>query len=203
MTKPVLELIDTIYTGNGWKVRLLCAYLGVALQRRSLSIVDGDLDTEAFRRINPWGQVPVLRTLEGPWLAESAAILWYLAQGTNFLPESPIEQAQVLQWLSFEQTQHMVNLAQPRLWVELRKTMTVDDPAVLAWCEQGNKALVHMEAHLKSHRYFVGGRPSIVDVALFPYTRMAEQGGYDLQPYPSVRHWLERMQALEGYVPLL
>ncbi len=203
MTKPVLELIDTIYTGNGWKVRLLCAYLGVALQRRSLSIVDGDLDTEAFRRINPWGQVPVLRTREGPWLAESAAILWYLAQGTNFLPKSPIEQAQVLQWLSFEQTQHMVNLAQPRLWVELRKTMTVDDPAVLAWREQGNKALAHMEAHLKSHRYFVGGRPSIVDVALFPYTCMAEQGGYDLQPYPSVCHWLERMQALEGYVPLL
>ena len=203
MTKPVLELIDTIYTGNGWKVRLLCAYLGIALQRRSLSIVEGDLDTEAFRRINPWGQVPVLRTREGTWLAESAAILWYLAKGTDFLPESPVEQAQVLQWLSFEQTQHMVNLAQPRLWVELRKTMTVDDPAVLAWREQGNKALAHMEAHLKLHQYFVGDRPSIADVALFPYTCMAKQGGYDLQPYPLVRHWLERMQALKGYVPLL
>ena len=203
MAHPALELIDTIYTGNGWKVRLLCAYLGVALQRRSLSIVEGDLDTEAFRSINPWGQVPVLRTREGPWLAESAAILWYLARGTSFLPTDALAQAQVLRWLSFEQTQHMVNLAQPRLWVELRGTMKRDDPAVLAWREQGNKALAYMEAHLQLHRYFVGDRPSIADVALFPYTCMAEQGGYDLQPYPSVRRWLERMQALEGYVPLL
>ena len=203
MTHPALELIDTIYTGNGWKVRLLCGYLGVTLQRRSLSIVEGDLDTEAFRRINPWGQVPVLRTREGPWLAESAAILWYLARGTDFLPADALAQAQVLQWLSFEQTQHMVNLAQPRLWVELRGTMKRDDPAVLAWREQGDKALAHMEAHLQLQPYFVGDRPSIADVALFPYTCMAEQGGYDLQPYPSLRRWLERMQALEGYVPLL
>lgn len=203
MNHAALELIDTVYTGNGWKVRLLCGYLGIALQRRSLSIVEGDLDTEVFRQINPWGQVPVLRTREGPWLAESAAILWYLAQGTDFLPADPLAQAQVLQWLSFEQTQHMTNLAQPRLWVALRGTMTVDDPAVLAWREQGDKALAQMEVHLQLHRYFVGGRPSIADVALFPYTCMAEQGGYDLRPYPSVRHWLERMQALAGYVPLL
>ena len=203
MTHPALELIDTIYTGNGWKVRLLCGYLGVTLQRRSLSIVEGDLDTEAFRRINPWGQVPVLRTREGPWLAESAAILWYLARGTDFLPTAALAQAQVLQWLSFEQTQHMVNLAQPRLWVELRGTMKRDDPAVLAWGELGDKALACMEAHLQLQHYFVGDRPSIADVALFPYTCMAEQGGYDLQPYPSLRRWLERMQALEGYVPLL
>ncbi len=203
MNHAALELIDTVYTGNGWKVRLLCGYLGIALQRRSLSIVEGDLDTEVFRQINPWGQVPVLRTREGPWLAESAAILWYLAQGTDFLPADPLAQAQVLQWLSFEQTQHMTNLAQPRLWVELRGTMTVDDPAVLAWREQGNKALVQMEVHLQLHRYFVGDKPSIADVALFPYTCMAEQGGYDLRPYPSVRHWLERLQALAGYVPLL
>ncbi|XOT95740.1 glutathione S-transferase family protein [Alcaligenes pakistanensis] len=203
MTHAALELIDTVHTGNGWKVRLLCGYLGIALQRRSLSIVEGDLDTEAFRRINPWGQVPVLRTREGPWLAESAAILWYLARGTDFLPADPLAQAQVLQWLSFEQTQHMVNLAQPRLWVALRGTMKVDDPAVLAWRELGDKALAQMEVHLQLHRYFVGDRPSIADVALFPYTCMAEQGGYDLQPYPSLRRWLERMQALEGYVPLL
>ncbi len=203
MNQPALELIDTIYTGNGWKVRLLCGYLGIALQRRSLSIVEGDLETEAFRRINPWGQVPVLRTREGPWLAESAAILWYLAQGTAFLPADALAQAQVLQWLSFEQTQHMANLAQPRLWVTLRGTMAVDAPAVLAWREQGNKALAHMEAHLQRHRYFVGDRPSIADVALFPYTCMAQQGGYELRCYPSVRRWLERMQALAGYVPLL
>lgn len=203
MTHSVLELVDTVHTGNGWKVRLLCAYLGLTVQRRSLSIVDGDLDTEAFKHINPWGQVPVLRTREGPWLAESAAILWYLAQGTDFLPQEPLAQAQVLQWLSFEQTQHMVNLAQPRLWVHLRRTMSADDPAVLAWREQGCKALAHMEAHLQSHDYFVGAKPSIADVALFPYTCMAEQGGYDLQPYPQVRAWLVRMQALAGYVPLL
>ncbi|HRL22459.1 MAG TPA: glutathione S-transferase family protein [Alcaligenes sp.] len=203
MSFPVLELVDTVHSGNGWKVRLLCGYLGRSVRRRSLSIVDGDLETEDFRRINPWGQVPVLRTAEGRWLAESGAILWYLAQGTAFLPAERLAQAQLVQWLSFEQTQHMVNLAQPRLWVHLRQTMQPDDPRVLAWRHHGEQALAHMERHLQSNRFFVGDGPSIADVALFPYTCMAAQGGYELQPYPQVRGWLARMQALPGYVPLL
>lgn len=203
MTTPVLELVDTVYSGNGWKVRLLCGYLGLTVRRRSLSIVDDDLETEDFRRINPWRQVPVLRTVEGPWLAESCAILWHLAQDTGFLPKDRLGQSQVLQWLSFEQTQHMVNLAQPRLWVHLRRTMSPDDPRAVAWREQGCRALAHMDSHLRTRSCFVGEAPSIADVALFPYTYMAGEGGYDLQPYPHVRDWLARMQALPGYVPLL
>jgi glutathione S-transferase len=116
-----LELIDTILSGNGWKVRLLAGYCGVALQRRSLSIPDGDLQSDWFASVNPLRQVPVLKTREGVWLAESSAILWYLGEGTPFLPDG-LQRAQILQWLMFEQTKLMWNLAQPRLWIALRAT---------------------------------------------------------------------------------
>lgn len=201
MTK--LELIDTLYSGNAWKVRLLCGYLDIPLKRHTVSIVDGDLDAETFKMINPFRQVPVLHTREGAWLAESIAILWYLAKGTSFLPEQRDLQADTLKWLSFEQTLHMANLAQPRLWVHLRKTMSVDDPRVEAWREQGYAAIQIMEQHLVGPDYFGGATPTISDVALFPYTEMAAEGGYDLDPYPRTRAWLERMRGLPGFKPLI
>lgn len=198
-----LELIDTLHSGNAWKVRLLCGYLDIPLKRRTVSIVDGDLDTEEFREINPFRQVPVLRTREGTWLAESMAILWYLAKWTPFLPEDRAEQANTMSWLSFEQAMHMVNLAQPRLWVHLRKTMSVDDPKVQAWQEQGYVALDIMEQHLQKSEYFGGDRPTIADVALFPYTDMASEGGYDLAKYAQIREWLARMRNVPGFRPLI
>lgn len=197
-----MELIDTVKSGNAWKVRLLCGYLGIPLKRTTLSIVDGDLDRPDFGQINPLRQVPVLRTPEGVWLAESLAILWYLGEGTTYLPDSRLQRAQVASWLSFEQTQHMHPLAQPRLLVHLRQTAGVDDAAMVAWRELGNKALAVMEAHLQGHPFLVGDAPSIADVALYPYTAMAAEGGYHLDNYSGIRDWLARMTLLPGYVPL-
>ena len=117
-----LELADTLRSGNAWKIRLACGYMGLALRRRTFDIVQGDLETEAFAAINPWRQVPALLTPEGLWLAESQAILWYLGQGTRWLPDERLAQAQVSSWLSFEQTQHMHAFAQPRLLIHLRGT---------------------------------------------------------------------------------
>jgi glutathione S-transferase len=197
-----LELIDTILSGNGWKVRPLAGYCGVALQRRSLSIPDGDLQSDWFASVNPLRQVPVLKTREGVWLAESSAILWYLGEGTPFLPDG-LQRAQILQWLMFEQTKLMWNLAQPRLWIALRQTMARDDPRAQRWRERGYEAMDVLEAQLGRHEFVVGSQPTIADVALYPYLRMADQGGYDLAPFENITAWLRRMRSLPGHVPLL
>ncbi len=200
--KP-LELIDTVLSGNGWKVRLLAGHLGIPLIRRSLSIVDGDLEEESFGEINPLRQVPVLKTRDGHWLSESSAILWYLGEGTEFVPSDPTERAQVIQWLMFEQTKLMWNLAQPRLWIALRKSMNVNDPRAIRWRQRGTQQLDILEHHLKGRNYVVGSSPTIADLALYPYIRMSPLGGYDLAPYPRLNDWLQKIRALPGHVPLI
>lgn len=203
LSGPPLELIDTLRSGNAWKIRLACGYMGLPVVRRSLDILQGDLQTEAFGRINPLRQVPVLRTREGTWLAESQAILWYLGQGTAWLPASRLGQAQVASWLSFEQTLHMHNFAQPRLLVHLRKTATADEPRILAWRQAGMQAAAIMDNQLAANPYIAGESPTIADIALYPYTSMAGEGGYDLANLRHVSGWLARMRALPGYVPLI
>ena len=198
-----LELADTLRSGNAWKIRLACGYMGLALTRRTFDIVQGDLETEAFGHINPWRQVPALRTPEGAWLAESQAILWDLGRGTPWLPDGRLAQAQVASWLSFEQTQHMHAFAQPRLLIHLRGTARVDDPAMVEWRRAGMRAAAWMEAHLVGRDFLVGEAPTIADIALYPYTSMAEQGGYDLSALPHINAWLARMRALPGFTPLL
>ena len=198
-----LELIDTPRSGNAWKVRLLCSYLGLDVRRHPMSIVDGDLNSTDFAEKNPLQQVPVLKTREGEWLAESAAILWYLAKGTHFLPEDAATQGKVVFWLIFEQTQHMVNFSQPRLQIALRKLREVNDPYMVAYRNSGHQALRIMERGLSQTRFLVGASPTIADVALFPYTYMAEEGGYELTSFPHINAWLDRMEALPGFVPLV
>jgi glutathione S-transferase len=200
--KP-LELADTLRSGNAWKIRLACGLMGLPVKRRTFDIVQGDLETAAFARINPWRQVPALLTPEGDWLAESQAILWYLAVGTPWLPADRLAQAQVASWLSFEQTQHMHAFAQPRLLIHLRRTAAVNDPEMVAWRAIGMKAAALMDAHLAGRTYLVGTAPTIADIALYPYTSMAEQGGYDLSAFAHINAWLARMRALPGFTPLM
>lgn len=200
--KP-LELADTLRSGNAWKIRLACGWMGLPVKRRTFDIVQGDLETAAFERINPWRQVPALLTPEGEWLAESQAILWYLGMGTFWLPQGRLAQARVASWLSFEQTQHMHAFAQPRLLIHLRRTARVNDPEMAAWRAIGMKAAALMDAHLTGRSFLVGTAPTIADIALFPYTSMAEQGGYDLSAFTHITAWLARMQALPGFTPLM
>lgn len=198
-----LELIDTVLSGNGWKVRLMAGYCGIRLQRRSLSIPDGDLQTEWFKALNPLRQIPVLKTRQGRWLAESSAILWYLGEGTSFLPQSIEQRAQILQWMMFEQTKLMWNLAQPRLWISLRRTMSVDDPRARRWRERGYAELAILEGQLSRQEFLTSSQATIADVALYPYVSMAHQGGYDLASFGHIVNWIETMKNLPGYTPLL
>lgn len=200
--KP-LELADTLRSGNAWKIRLACGLMGLRLTRRTFDIVRGDLESDAFARINPWRQVPALLTPEGHWLAESQAILWYLGMGTPWVPADRLAQAQVSSWLSFEQTQHMHAFAQPRLLIHLRQTAKRDDPEMVAWRAAGMKAAALMDAHLAGRNYLVGTAPTIADIALYPYTSMADEGGYDLSDFAHITAWQARMRALPGFTPLM
>lgn len=199
MSKPY-ELIDTQYSGNAWKVRLLSSFLNIPLKRYPQSIVDGDLNQPDIKIKNPLQRIPILKTHSGKWLPESGAILWYLAQGSSFLPKE--NEAEIVYWLLFEQLEHMPYFAQPRLQIHLRKIRAVTDPDMQAYRKSGHHALKIMEDHLSKQPYLVGDQATIADVSLYPYTQMADEGGYELTSYPAVLKWLSRIQALPGYIPI-
>lgn len=199
-------LYDTQRSGNAWKVRLMASLLGTPLERRTLSIDRGELRTDAFLQLAPMRQVPVLATDGGHTLAESMAILFYLAHDSLWWPLAPMEQARVLSWLSFEQERHMKPLAQLRLHLSLLRDRQADDADMRHHAVEARLALDILEGQLgrQGAQGWVAATvlPSIADVALYPYTRLAGMGGIDLAAYPHIQAWLARIEALPGYQPL-
>jgi len=199
----MLRLHDNLTSGNGFKVRLLLAQLGLPYQRIEYDIDRRETRTPEFLLKNPNGRIPVLELEDGTFLPESDAILWYLAEGTRFLPDDRRLRAEVLQWMFFEQYNHEPNIATVRYWithaVPVTPLMELSMPAKRA---QGAAALGVMEGHLARRTFFVGERYTIADIALYAYTHVAGEGGFDLAPYESVRAWLARVAAQRGYVPI-
>ena len=190
-------------SGNGYKVRLLQGLLGTGCEVIDYDTKGGETHSPAFlENVNPDGRVPVLELDDGTMLPESGAILLYLAEGTPYLPGDKTERAQVMRWMFFEQFSVLPNLARPRLWRMWGIEITPQREAELEGLfEAGYKALGVMERHLLGDReFFVGERPTAADVALYPYPRLCPEGGYNLEGYPAVRAWLERVEALPGYV---
>ena len=196
----MLRLYDYLASGNGYKVRLLLHQLGIPYQRVELDIDRGETRTTEFLAKNPNGRIPTLETERGEFLAESNAILFFLAEGTPHLPADRWERAQVLQWMCFEQYSHEPNIATARYWITHRKPHL---PQVLEQKRQlGAAALDVMDGHLASRTFFVGERYTIADVALYAYTHVAEEGGFTLEPYPAVRRWLGRVAAQPKHIPI-
>jgi glutathione S-transferase len=199
----MLTLYDYLPSGNGYKVRLLLRLLGQPFELVERDILRGETRTPEFLRLNPNGRVPVLVLEDGTALAESDAILWYLAEGTPYLPEGRLERAQVLQWMFYEQYSHEPNIATTRFWLMHPELLDDARRAQLATKRTlGYAALDVMETHLRERPYFVGGRISIADIALYGYTHVAAEGQFDLQPYVAVRAWLARVRERPGYVPI-
>jgi glutathione S-transferase len=190
-------------SGNSYKVRLLLGLLGTTCEIVDYDTRGGETHAPNFlKNVNPDGKVPVLELDDGTTLPESGAILYYLAEGTPYLPEEKLERAQVLRWMFFEQYSLLPNLSQPRLWRMWSVEMTAQRRAELEQLfEQGYRALGVMERHLGDREFFVGDSPTVADVALNVYSRLCAEGGYDLEGFPAVRGWLERIAALPGYVP--
>jgi glutathione S-transferase len=197
----LLRLYDYLESGNGYKVRLLLHQLGVPFERVELDIVRGETRTPEFLTRNPNGRIPTLELEDGSFLAESNAILWYLAEGTSFLPGDRLPRARVLQWMFFEQYSHEPNIATLRFWTH-QGWLAERAALVPGKREGGVAALGVMEAHLTKHPFFVEARYTIADIALYAYTHVAEEGGFALAAYPAVRAWLERVAAQPGHVPI-
>ena len=151
--------------------------------------------------LNPGLRVPTLVLDDGRPLAESNAILWYFGDGTQYVPDDPYERAQVLQWQFFEQYSHEPNIAVARFWVAYSGTPERVRATVSAERMKGGyAALDAMERHLEARSFLVGERYSLADISLYAYTHVAHEGGFDLEPYPAIRAWLERVAAQPGHV---
>jgi glutathione S-transferase len=195
-------LYDSPVSGNCYKVRLLLAHLGIPYERRELDVVDRSNRQEVLGGLNPALRVPTLVLDDGRALGESGAILWYFAEGTRFVPQEKFERAQVLQWMFFEQYDHEPAIAVARFWLAYSGRPESVRDRLEGWQEQGTKALRAMERHLAGRSWFVGDAMTIADIALYAYTHVAPEGAFDLQPFRSIRAWLERVASQPGHVPM-
>jgi glutathione S-transferase len=194
-------LYNSQVSGNCYKVRLLLAHLGLEYERREVDVVDRSNRAELLGELNPALRVPTLVLDDGRPLAESNAILCYFAEGTPYLPEDRYERAQVLQWLFFEQYSHEPNIAVVRFWVAYSGAPP-PQPDVEAKRRGGYAALDAMERHLSGREFHVGEQFTIADISLYAYTHVAHEGGFDLEGYPGIRAWLERVAAQPGHVSI-
>jgi glutathione S-transferase len=193
-------LYDSAISGNCYKVRLLLAKLGIEFERQELSVFDRSDRPDVLGGLNPALRVPTLVLDDGRSLGESNAILWYFADGTEFAPTDRYERAQVMQWQFFEQYDVEPNIAVARFW-ELADIHPPDAERE-AKRKGGERALSAMERHLAEHEFLVGDRYTIADISLYAYTHVAPEGGFSLQPYPSLREWLARVAAQPGHIAI-
>lgn len=196
-------LYDNEVSGNCYKVRLMLAHLGLDYERVDVSVAERDNREELLGGVNPAARIPVLRLDDGRHLAESNAIIWYLAEGTQYLPEDRFQRAQVLQWMFFEQYDHEPNIAVARYVVHVLGAPPDYAEMLAKKREGGHRALRAMERYLSRHDYLAGDRYSVADIALYAYTHVAGEGGVSLQAYPNILGWIERVAAQPGHVRLL
>ncbi len=190
-------------SGNSYKVRLALAHLEVPYRQIEIDILRGESHTPDFLKKNPSGQVPLLEVGPGRYLAESNAILWYLAVNTPLAPEDRIERALALQWMFFEQHSLEPNLGAAYFWLTLIKGgRDLQQHAFEDWMEEGHRALGVMDKHVAQQDFFVGDRYTVADIALYAYTHLAHLCDFDLTPYPAVRAWLDRVAEQPGHVPM-
>jgi glutathione S-transferase len=193
-------LYDNSWSGNCWKVRLMLSRLGIAYERHELDPADRSDRPEVLGELNPALRIPTLVLDDGRALAESGAIVWYLADGTEWVPADPFERAQVLQWMFFEQYDLEPNLAVLRF--RAHSGVQAPDTDTDTRRAGGERALAAMERHLDGREWLVGDRDTIADVALYAYTHVAPEGGFSLAPYPAIRAWLQRIAALPGHITM-
>lgn len=188
-------------SGNCYKIRLLLNQLGLACERVDVDILKGESRTPEFLAINSNGRIPVLE-VDGQYLPESNAALFYLASGTPFLPADRMGQAQVLRWMFFEQYSHEPFIATIRFWVAFQRSAEKNAAEIQRRMPLGYAALAVMEDHLRHCDYFVNNTYSIADIALYAYTHVADEGGFELERFPHLQAWLARVQQQPGYLSI-
>jgi glutathione S-transferase len=199
--------VHTLYSmqssGNSYKVRMLLARLDTPYRLVELDLFRGETRTPEYLAKNPDGRLPLLELQDGRLLAESNAILVYLAERTPFLPADPFTRAETLRWMFFEQHSHEPAIAAARFWLHLvrggRELRTHD---IDQWMERGYQALALMEQHLSGSDYFAGGRETVADIALYAHTHLAREGDFDLSGFPAIGRWIERISAHPAHIAM-
>jgi glutathione S-transferase len=188
-------------SGNCYKVRLALSQLAIAYRQVEIDILRGETRTPEFLAMNPSGHVPLLEAEPGRYLAESGAILWYVAVDTWLVPEDRLARGEMLQWMFFEQHSLEPYLGAAHFWLVLIKGgRDLQKHAVEEWMERGYQALRVMERHLETHEFFAANRYTIADIALYAYTHVANECGFDLTGFPAVRTWLKRVAGQPGHI---
>ena len=185
-----MKLYDYLPSGNSYKVRLLLSYLGIDYTHVPIDIHKGETQTPEYLAMNPAGQIPLLQLANGQTLAESNAILTFLGEDTPYVPVNHFDRAKVLQWMFWEQYRHEPAIAVARYISHYAPDRAEELPTLH---EKGRAALSIMDAHLATSLFFVGSGPTLADIALYAYTHVADEGGFDLTHYPNVTDWCARM----------
>jgi glutathione S-transferase len=195
-------LYNSPVSGNCYKVRLLLAHLGIPYERRDVSVVDRSNRDELLGGLNPSLRVPTIVLDDGRSLGESGAILWFLGEGTRFVPADPYDRAQVLQWMFFEQYDHEPAIAVVRFWQAYSGRPEAFADRLAERMDAGYNALAALERHVDGRSYLVGDRLTLADIALYGYTHVADEGGFELERYPAIEAWLARVASEPGHVPI-
>ena len=195
-----MRLYNNQLSGNCWKVRQILAHRGIDYERVELDVIDRSNRKDVLGAKNPALRVPTLELDDGECLAESNAILWYFADGTEWLPDDPLERARVLQWMFFEQYEIEPAIGVARFWISILGQR--DEEKLEPKWAAGNKGLAALDAHLAGRDWIVGSTYSVADISLYGYTHVADEGEFDLSQYPNVQAWLARVAAAPGHIPL-
>ena len=198
----MLTLYNAPPSGNCYKVRLLLAHLGREYRTVDIDVASTDPRPPGLLDHNPSGKVPVLVFEDGTGIAESNAILWRLAEGTPYLPADPDTRLEILKWMFFEQNQHEPTIAVNRFLIGWSGRADEFEEVLEFNHRRGVGALRAMDLHLATHPFFAGDGYTIADIALYAYTHVADEGGFDLAPLAAVRDWLDRVRTQRGHVPM-
>jgi glutathione S-transferase len=197
-----MRLYDYPGSCNCFKVRLLLAHLGIPYERTTVDVVDRSNRPGLLGGLNPALRVPTLVLDDGRPLAESGAILWYFGDGTRFVPADPYDRAKVLQWMFFEQYDHEPAIAVVRFWLAYSGRPEAFADRVDERTAAGYRALDALERGLEGRDWLVADGMTLADIALYAYTHVAHEGGFELDRYPAIAGWLDRVASEPGHVTI-
>ena len=197
-----LKIFGDSRSGNCYKLRLLCAEMDIPYDWQEVDILAGDTRTADFLAMNSNGKIPLLALPDGRYLAESNAILCYLADGSDFFGNDAFSRAEILQWLFLEQYSHEPYIATSRFIIRYLGNPPEKQVDLLQKKAGGNAALGVMEQQLAEHDFIAGNHFTIADIALFAYTHVADEGGFDLAGFPAIQQWIGRIHSRPGYIPM-
>jgi len=197
-----MKIYGDIYSGNCYKLKLMCALLALEHDWIPIDITRGETRSDSFLALNPNGQIPICVTDDNEVLTESNAVLFYLAQGSDYWPQGRLLQTRVLEWQFFEQYSHEPSIAVARFIKVYQQLPDNRMDEYNCKLKAGYRALELMEVHLTNRKFLVGEHCSIADISLFAYTHVAHEGGFDLSAYPSIKSWISTIEQLPGFIAM-